>query len=95
MTQKEFNSHSLYLDDNQIDYLLKNFGLNTINEVLIDIQNCGSFRETYDYYKNITNVDKVLILKTIDWFSAMDFIQDLKANVDDRLDDIRIKLNED
>ena len=90
MTQKEFNQRKLFMDDKQIELLLKNFSLMKINEVLEDIYNSGSFYETYEYYNQpSTDLEKKLIIRQIDSFSSMDFIYDLKENVAIRLDDIK------
>jgi len=87
MTQEEFNKAKLYLEDNQIELLLKNFGLLKIKEVLDDIYHSGSFYETYEYYNQpSTDIDKKLILRQIDHFSTMDFIYDLRDSVEARLD---------
>lgn len=91
MTQEEFNKAKLYLEDNQIELLLKNFGLLKIKEVLDDIYHSGSFYETYEYYNQpSTDIDKKLILRQIDHFSAMDFIYDLRDSVQIRLDELEI-----
>lgn len=89
MTQKEFNDAKLYLEDKQIELLLRNFSLLKIKSVLDDIYHSGSFYETYEYYKEpSTDLEKKLIIRQIDSFCGMDFIYDLQDNVQIRLDEL-------